>query len=174
MSGGEHVFVSGDDVSAHAGVIPVSRDVFSAPAGVIPASGDEHVSVHVEQDLYTSCVLAKLDQVLPQFARLDQKLPQLVEMDCHGSVHGSGRAGTVEVGHLGVVEAVRQRVVEATRNRVVEAVSHEAAEAVHHGGPGVLQPHYGGQGDRRYGTLSLRSRSRRSPLRRSWSNTQWL
>ena len=144
------------------------------PAGVIPASGDEHVSVHVEQDLYTSCVLAKLDQVLPQFARLDQKLPQLVEMDCHGSVHGSGRAGTVEVGHLGVVEAVRQRVVEAARHRVVEAVRHEAAEAVHHGGPGVLQPHYGGQGDRRYGTLSLRSRSRRSPLRRSWSNTQWL
>ena len=57
------------------------------PAGVIPASGDEHVSVHVEQDLYTSCVLAKLDQVLPQFARLDQKLPQLVEIDCNGSVH---------------------------------------------------------------------------------------
>ena len=98
------------------------------PAGVIPASGDEHVSVHVEQDLYTSCVLAKLDQVLPQFARLDQKLPQLVEMDCHGSVHRSGRAGTVEVGHLGVVEAVRQRVVEATRHRVVEAVSHETME----------------------------------------------
>ena len=117
MSGGEHDFVSGDDVSAHAGVIPVSRDVFSAPAGVIPASGDEHVSVHVEQDLYTSCVLAKLDQVLPQFARLDQKLPQLVEMDCHGSVHGSGRAGTVEVGPL---ELSRPSVRELSRPPATE------------------------------------------------------